>query len=329
MGMNEQLTLEEIGSVLGVTRERVRQIYGKVQRSICVRIGTPRDTCVSAVLDVLEDGFTGFTFEIDVLPTIDAVLDVSASMLENSGWAKPNDLNTRRIFTVARVLTETNRWPNFRLLARLMPPPNKRDPQVIKLLAQRSRQQAKRRRRSTYAQLAEEVLEAAGKPLHWKEIVRRAENLGIRKHTHATSLYNTLIAMPEVFARVDQGTYGLCQWGLVTVDTYVDIIAAVLSQAGIPLAFGEILHQVNASRPIKSSSLTMHLTMHPRCYRSVQGRYGLRVWLPPRDRQTLRTPPAFVEEIRSYERLSRAKSRGYDVDNIVAKDAKSVRLNAT
>jgi hypothetical protein len=77
----------------------------------------------------------------------------------------------------------------------------------------------------------------------------------------------------------------------------------VLSDAGHPMGFGEIQALVSATRPIKRGSLQMYLDLDPRFYKSIQGAYGLRSWLPPRERQTLGTPDWQVEDRKSYQRI--------------------------
>jgi hypothetical protein len=69
----------------------------------------------------------------------------------------------------------------------------------------------------------------------------------------------------------------------------------------------------------------MFLEMHVRFYRSAAGSYGLRAWLAPRHQQTLLTPPGLVEAPESFERLTRASSRGYDVERIIAVDRQAAK----
>ena len=41
----------------------------------------------------------------------------------------------------------------------------------------------------------------------------------------------------------------------------------------------------------------MLLDMYPRFYKSLENTYGLRAWLSPREKQTLRTPEWLVESL--------------------------------
>jgi hypothetical protein len=112
----------------------------------------------------------------------------------------------------------------------------------------------------------------------------------------------------------------LVEWGNKQVKPYPDIVAAVLSQEKQVLSFDKILALVSSIRPIKQPSLFMYMEMHPRFYKAINNLYGLRGWLPPRENQNLRTPEWLIEDSKSYERLERAKQRGYDIDSIVEED---------
>lgn len=112
----------------------------------------------------------------------------------------------------------------------------------------------------------------------------------------------------------------MIEWGYVTVDPYPDVIAGVLRCAGRPLAYGELFQRVSAIRSVKGTSLTMNLNLHPRFYTASDGSFGLRVWLPVREKQTLLTPDHLVETAASLRRVEKAKARRYDVDRIVDED---------
>jgi hypothetical protein len=179
------------------------------------------------------------------------------------------------------------------------------------------------RRKWTYKDLAEKVLRDAGEPMHFSEIAGAAERLRRRASVTLSGLHNALHYDKERFAWVSPGTYGLREWGLESVETFPALIAQSLTAKGRPLTKGELFAAVNSRRPIQPASLTMFLDLHPRFYRCVDGRYGLRAWLPPRDRQTLRTPSWQVEDAASFERVEAARKRGYDVDALVLQDKRA------
>lgn len=165
-----------------------------------------------------------------------------------------------------------------------------------------------------------DVLSQAKEPLHWSVIVEKSYNLGRRKSFSSAGIYNTLLRYPKEFVRIGPGTYALVEWGLTEIDYYPDIIASVLSDEQKPLNVDNLFVRVNSSRPIKRTTLQMYLDMHPRFYKSIDGTYGLRCWLLPKENQTLRTPEYLIEDMSSFVRIERAIARGYDVDSIVTAD---------
>jgi hypothetical protein len=164
------------------------------------------------------------------------------------------------------------------------------------------------------------ILQDEGKPLHWKEISDRAYHFGHRQSFNSTALYNSLMDHPKLFVRVDAGTYALAEWGIDEAAYYQDIIATVLHEEEKALPYETIFHRVNEKRQIKQTTLNMLLDMHPRFYKSLEHTYGLRAWLAPREKQTLRTPEWLVESLDSYERLAQASTRGYNIGSIIQVD---------
>ncbi len=64
----------------------------------------------------------------------------------------------------------------------------------------------------------------------------------------------------------------------------------------------------------------MYLDLNPRFYKSTNNTYGLRAWLEERYKQNLLTPVDFIEETKSYERVGRARSHGYNREEINSLD---------
>jgi hypothetical protein len=110
------------------------------------------------------------------------------------------------------------------------------------------------------------------------------------------------------------------EWGLRTIEPYSEAIAQTLSSLGRPLTYAQIRTSIRRKRPVNEPSLRLTLQANPRFYRSVDGKYGLRSWLLPREKQTLRWPDSHVEDRRSYLRLEKAVARGYDVEAMLQRD---------
>jgi hypothetical protein len=178
------------------------------------------------------------------------------------------------------------------------------------------------RKKLPYSKIAYQILAEAGEPLHWSLIVERAYELNRRSSFDSTTLYNAILRNKNLFVRVSQGTYALVEWGIGEVNTYPDIITSILKQVQKALSLDTLYSRVNSVRSVKRQSLVMYLDLHPRFYKSMESTYGLRIWLAPREQQTLRTPEWLVEEPSSFDRLERAARRGYKIDGLL-RDEKS------
>lgn len=316
MRLDNSMTLEEIGQHFGVTRERIRQIERRawnqfnnhsrlvipfldlLEKNIKVKNATKRDELISHILDILHEGqFVGNESEVRYF-----VLLIRALV-----FLDPNGDGKGMI---------EKRWPRFSFMA------CKLDPVVIKHVhaAIYSVEEKERKRKLSYKDLALMILKDEGKPLHWKEISDRAYHSGHRETFNSTALYNSLMNNPKIFVRVDAGTYALNDWGVGEAEYYQEIIASLLREEGRALSSESIFHRVNEKRQIKRTTLIMLLDLYPRFYKSLENTYGLRAWLPPREKQTLRTPEWQVEELDSYERLAQASLKGYDVESMLQLD---------
>jgi hypothetical protein len=324
LGVGSGLTLEETSRYIGgITRERVRQI----QKGATLRLRRNLER-FSPYFDALEqrsnssplwDPFCSYH-------SGKPVAELCRRALEGDGSDCPQSQEFERLIIMIRVMSDSvsqtmsSRWPTLTFLLCSLPPVISKIPSVKDALDRNSELKREARQQSTYLVLAETVLEDAGKPLHWKEISDRAEALRKRDTFAPTSLFNTLIS-DDSFTRVAQGTYALTKWGICAPRYQPDLIADVLRSSSHPMTYGEILQKVVLIQEMNPSSLRLYLDQHPRFYRSLDGRYGLRARLSSREHQTLRTPRSQVESPNSYRRVSRALDRGYDVQAIIEKDA--------
>jgi len=318
-----KLTLEEIGRdpVVGLTRERVRQRLVKVQRCLKMRLDK-----LSNVLDALEEDGQLLWDPFDEPTSLAEALETVSSVLQNAGWFAPSETELQRVFAVIRCMgkefTELvfEKWPICSYAVCGLNPPIREHPYVQEALVKLREQEAI----WTYRELAIAVLREAQKPMHWDTIAERARQLNRRRIFSPRSMTNMLVSNQDVFVRVSQGTYGLVEWGINPTDTYPDIIFSIMAEKGTPLTEGTIYRLVNSIRPVADASLRMFLDMHPRFYGSEAGTYGLRAWLLPRHKQTLRTPEEFVETPKSFERVANAITRGYDVDGMIERDRQAM-----
>lgn len=320
VGFDDTKTLLEVARPSGLTRERVRQLQVEAIQAIEARLHT-----LVPALDVLEAASLSERVMVERSDIQTTMVRAKRSLCAE-GWTAVDDDAIRRLLVCVRALVfgrrsaPMRRWPKLTFDVCALTPALKRHPDVRAELVRWHSEERDRTRTWPYKELAITVLREAKTSLHWREIADRAERLGHRRNFSASSIRNAIGASPDLFARIDSGTYGLVEWGLQTVEDYDDIIARILHGTGHALSFGEIYQGVDTARPIMKESLQMFLDMNPRFYRSLDGQYGLRSWLPPRSKQSLRTPRLLVEDKQSFQRVERAVRRGYDVERIVDRD---------
>lgn len=316
------LTLEEIAAeVGGVTRERIRQIIYHVHKRIRENLGL-FTMCCQRFEGIVEE--SGTQLEAEGW-TVSRVVEQFKSRLGDAYIVATDDelailIAVIRLVAIHEIswISEKvqTRWKKLSFLACYAAPPIKAHPGVGQVLAKEEEQN----RRVSYKELALTILSKEQKPMHWSRIAEKAYHLGRRDSFNSTALYNALMSDPDLFVRVDAGTYALAEWGFNRVDTYPDIIASILKSHKKALPGEKIFFKVDEIRPIKRVTLTMLLDLHPRFYKSLEQTYGLRVWLPDREKQTLRTPEWLIEDSDSYRRLEHAIQRGYDVESILKAD---------
>lgn len=316
------LTLEEIANNAGgVTRERIRQIIDQVHERTRENLHLLKMFCdfFEEVFENIAEGLDETSFTID-----DLVIQCKANL--PSEVLKATDGDLKILIIIMRLLAIHDKpwaneyifdkWKNFVFLACMASPSIKRHDVVNQALIDNKTKNKKK----SYKELALLILSTEKRPMHWSEVVDHAYRMKQRDTFNSAALYNAISSHPDVFVRVDAGTYALVEWGFSQVDTYPDIIASILKSEGKPLTADALYHRVDAIRQVKQSTLIMSLEMHPRFYRSLQKTYGLRAWLPLREKQTLRTPEWLVEDSDSYKRLEQSSQRGYDIENMIQAD---------
>ena len=315
-------TLEEIANEMGgVSRERIRQIIDHVHQRIRENLGLFTICCnyleeiAESLDDKTEQGqFTVRAIAEQYIPKLqDARISATAEELTILMAVIRLIAIHERPWIYEKLLT---RWKKFSFSVCLATPPIK----TFRGGEETVEAEEEKNRKLSYKELALTILSEEKKPLHWSKIAERAYRLGRRESFNSSALYNALMSDPDSFVRVDAGTYALAEWGYSRAATYPDIIASILKLHSKSLPSETIFSKVNEIRPIKQVTLTMLLDLHPRFYRSMEKTYGLRVWLPDREKQTLRTPEWLVEDSDSYKRLEHASQKGYDIESMLRAD---------
>ena len=314
---SQNQTYQTIAEIFGVSRSRIQQIDKQYRKKIKNRLHSFED-----FFDFLESHHS----EIFKDEKIDRDFNESIRSFSNEvtklGKYEVTLQISEKLILILRILSNINetkhlkRWGSIMFGVCSIKPIMTTHPKIKSTIITKNKLQKK----MTYAQLGRKVLTDFGKPMHWSEISNKAEELNRRKSFNSTALYNALMSHKSIFVRVGQGTYGLLEWGLNEVEYFTDIIAKFLKENGGPLPFSKILFEIRKIRNVKKTTLCMTLDMHPRFYKARNNTFGLRVWLPERSKQNLLTPIEFTETKKSYERIERAKSKGYNIEKILETD---------
>jgi hypothetical protein len=208
-------------------------------------------------------------------------------------------------------------WPQLVRLSCLVQPTIQAYTQVKQLRERRARAQ----RKKTIADSAYRVLSQAGTPMHWSEIAEQVCQLDSCHSFTAGQVHQSLCDHSRLFTRVGNGTYALLEWGNLKVQKCPDMIITILKRENRPLPVETIFSRVSAIRPVTRNSVLMSLHMNLHFYRSLQGTFGLRSWLPETFvEQDPTTPEWLIEDPTSHSRVKRAVARGTDIKKYLSTD---------
>jgi hypothetical protein len=209
------------------------------------------------------------------------------------------------------------KWPTLIWLSCLVEPAIKTHQQV----KQPRNDPAREQKRKAIAESVHRVLAQARKPMHWSEVAEHVRQLDPGQSLTAGQVHRSLWKHSELFAQLGGGNYTLVEWGSPRVEPCRDLIRAILERENHPLPAETILSRVSEIRPVTRVSVLSSLHLNLRFYRSMQGTFGLRGWLP----ETLAepdhsTPDWRIEEPGSLRRIERAAARGFDVKKLLSED---------
>lgn len=118
------------------------------------------------------------------------------------------------------------------------------------------------------------ILRENGKHMHFNEIAAAIKDSDFkRKEVTTQAIHNELIK-DKRFVLIGRGIYALKEWGYEK-GTVADIIAEVLRQAGEPLHRDEIVKRVLKSRYVKETTILLNLQGKPQFKRVAKATYTL------------------------------------------------------
>jgi DNA-directed RNA polymerase alpha subunit len=315
--VGEALTLEEIGQLMKLTRERVRQIEARTIRKLC----RPAQryvvqSLVQFVREVLLEA-GGVSTETQISEAVAEDMDIDeidpqgvvrlllsiynefVEIKEERAWGLA-DLpleSVAKINKYALELLAAERAPLTKdeLLARLKGLPwyqeyvSQLDDAFIlacinvsaKIICRDDGCYGLEKWQRYYQDDIIVALRRLGRPAHYSEIAGMV-NASLPENQHITprAVHIRLMQHPELFVWVGRrGTYGLKEWGVKRALSYKETLVEILRRAGHPLTFQQILAQLPTFRPYyDENSIVLTLGTNELFRTFPDGTYGLAEW---------------------------------------------------
>ncbi len=302
----EKLTLEAIGQVYGITRERVRQIENHGITSIQKSDAYTEFTEIFAELQDIIAKLGGGIIAEDILleeMTNDPVLrnHIYFLLVVGSPFYRAKESNgyAHRWFTEKKIadnvesalknlyksinkdelISEEEILNRFR--NELIDIAEQQDDQVLKRWLMISRQiarnplgewgdaQSPNVRVKGIRDYAYLVVKRHGSPMHFREVAEAIEEL-FGKKAHTATTHNELIK-DERFVLVGRGLYALTEWGY-SAGVVKEVLQDILRKYG-PLTREEIIDKVRKERYVKDNTIVVNLQDHGLFKRLPNGSY--------------------------------------------------------
>jgi DNA-binding CsgD family transcriptional regulator len=299
-------TLEQIGELLGITRERVRQL----EKSVMTRLRSTANELPhmaeveSTLLTALEaagqaarvttlgESLTAentrtdqsrLAFLSELAPNVSAISE-DDNFYQSAGVAKIHDTEAmkKEVAKLVEAIAEAGKPLSTKELTKQASMPNDA---YATALASTSKQLAtlngrwglvkwptvnpKNIRDKIYVILAEN-----GKHMHFNEIAEAIKASDFKRKDVTTQAIHNELIKDKRFVLIGRGIYALREWGYKK-GTVADIISEVLKDAGEPLHRDEIVKRVLKSRFVKETTILLNLQSKPQFKRVAKATYEL------------------------------------------------------
>ncbi len=288
----ERETLEEIGILLGITRERVRQIEFSALKKLRHPSVSEKKVILEEVEEIMwENGGVISEEEADRLikKKFKGVLYDGSSILDLFfvlGWIDKNDLGSIKFYspkfkrvTLARIMNDiidilrkTGDLLSIEEISKLLGYFNpieresflalihkccKLDPRIEEKVEGKFSVHLQGRSTSkSWVHLMTKTLEEEGAPLHFTDIVNKVNNSLVlnSQQLDYRRAHGLLIENPEFAHTGIRGTYGLTKWGFAKEST-LDLVYDFISKAGFPVHWEQIYSYVSKYKNSKKQNI--------------------------------------------------------------------------
>lgn len=118
------------------------------------------------------------------------------------------------------------------------------------------------------------ILHDHGKPMHFTEIAEAIKSSDFKRKDVTTQAIHNELIKDKRFVLIGRGIYALKQWGYKQ-GTVADVIADVLKKENGPLHRDEIVRRVLKSRQVKETTILLNLQGKPQFKRVAKATYSL------------------------------------------------------
>ena len=118
------------------------------------------------------------------------------------------------------------------------------------------------------------ILADKGTPMHFSDIAKDIKKSDFKRKDVTTQAIHNELIKDKRFVLIGRGIYALDSWGY-SKGTVADIISEVLRKAGAPLHRDEIVKRVLESRQVKETTILLNLQSKPQFKRVSKATYEL------------------------------------------------------
>jgi hypothetical protein len=301
-------TLEQIGEMLGITRERVRQL----EKSVVAKLkASAEQGKVPHVVDFQAKvlGLLGETGEVARVSALAARLSDNPNREEQARAAFLsqlcpklaviseddnfyNSVSNKSVYDekalkakVAELIETIKKLGEPKTIEQIAKADGVADPKQAAALASTSKKLAtlngrwglikwpmvnpKNIRDKIYV-----ILKENGKHMHFNEIAGAIKDSDFKRKDVTTQAIHNELIKDKRFVLIGRGIYALKEWGYEK-GTVADIITEVLQDAGEPLHRDEIVKRVLKSRFVKETTILLNLQGKPQFKRVAKATYTL------------------------------------------------------
>lgn len=300
-------TLEQIGELLGITRERVRQLekaimarlkavadddlphIKEVERVLIKqlhelgRVARVKDVTEKVTGDTSETKRAHIAFLATLAPNI-AVVDENDYYHQSIGIAEHHDEKKikQHVDDLVRIIKEHKEPISAQDLHAKT---THEHPDHVEAIAKVSKQLAhlngkwglikwptvnpKNIRDKIYV-----ILQTKGKPMHFSEISGSIKDSDFKRKDVTTQAIHNELIKDKRFILIGRGIYALKEWGY-NKGTVADVIADILRKEDGPLHRDEIVKRVLKSRHVKETTILLNLQGKPQFKRVAKATYEL------------------------------------------------------